>query len=254
MASEPTSEPLPVGSIKTQLRAQCWMAIRDAGAARFPGVEGRIPNFVGAEAAASRLAQHPLFVEASVLKCNPDSPQRPVRHAALKAGKRIYMAVPKLAEAEPFIELDPAVLAPGKLWAASSIKGASELGVPVGLDAMDPIDLIVTGCVGVTRAGARLGKGGGYSDLEFGLLVETGLVGAGTPVVTTVHSCQVLPDGGIPMTAHDVPMTALFLPDEAILCSAAHPRPTGVLSDELEPTKRDAIPVLAGRRAAGEPS
>lgn len=244
---------LTVGGMKTMLRKRCWQAVRDAGAARFPGVEGRIPNFVGSEAAARGLAAHPLFTRAHTLKCNPDSPQRPVRHAALKAGKRIYMAVPKLAEHDPFIELDPARIPATKLWEASSIKGAALHGVPVAITEMDPIDLIVTGCVGVGRDGARLGKGGGYSDLEFGLLAEAGLIEADIPVVTTVHPCQVLGDGAVPMTTHDVSLTALFLPDEIVLCSGDYDRPVGVLPDELEPSKRDAIPVLSGRRAAGEP-
>jgi len=239
--------------MKTLLRKKCWQSIRDEGAARFPGVEGRIPNFVGAESAARGLAVHPLFSRARTLKCNPDSPQRPVRHAALKAGKRIYMAVPRLAETHPFIELDPACIPANKLWEASSIKGAGTHGVPVAISAMAAIDLIVTGCVGVGRDGARLGKGGGYSDLEFGLLMEAGLLSPTTPVVTTVHPCQVLADAAIPMTPHDVPLTALFLPEEVVLCHGDYGRPPGVLPEELEPSKRDAIPVLSGRRAAGDP-
>lgn len=249
--SPPDADALDVGALKTELRKRCWQAIRDAGAARFPGVEGRIPNFVGAEAAAKLLVGHPVFAGASVLKCNPDSPQRPVRHAALKAGKTIYMAVPKLADARPFIALDPANIPDGKLWAASSIKGAAEFGVPVRLDEMQPIDLIVTGCVGITRGGDRLGKGGGYSDLEFGLLREQGLVDPDVPVVTTMHPAQVLPRGGVPMTPHDVRLDWVFLPEEAVDCGRQGGRPAGVLSDELTETKRDGIPVLAGREARG---
>ncbi len=248
----PRDDAIDVSRVKTELRKSCWQSIRDAGAARFPGVEGRIPNFVGAEAAARRLALHRLFDEASVLKCNPDSPQRPVRNAALKAGKRIYMAVPKLAEVHPFIELDPACIPRGKLWEASSIKGAAQYGRPVSLDDMTRIDLIVTGCVGITRRGARLGKGGGYSDLEYGLLRERGLIAPNVPVVTTMHPAQVLGDGAVPMMPHDVPMDWIFLPEETVECPRSFARPAGVLSDELEPAKRDAIPVLAGRRAAGE--
>ena len=248
----PEDDAVDVGRLKTELRKLCWQRIRDAGAARFPGVEGRIPNFIGAEAAAMRLVANPLVKEASVLKCNPDSPQRPVRHAALKAGKRIYMAVPKLAEAHPFVELDPAQIPPGRLWEASSIKGAAQHGRPVGREDMARIELIVTGCVGITRRGARLGKGGGYSDLEYGLLREWGLIDPDVPVVTSMHPAQILPDGGVPMTPHDVPVDWIFLPEEAVECRRPFTRPTGVLNDELEPAKRDAIPVLAGRRAAGE--
>lgn len=41
---------------------------------------------------------------------------------------------------------------------------------------MRPVDLIVCGTVAVNRRGVRVGKGGGYSDLEFALLVEAGLM------------------------------------------------------------------------------
>ena len=38
------------------------------------------------------------------------------------------------------------------------------------------MDLVVCGSVAVNRSGVRLGKGGGYADLELALLVEPGLV------------------------------------------------------------------------------
>ena len=91
---------------KQSLRSVFWSKIRAAGAARFPGVEGRIPNFVGAEAAAALLTTTREFQNASVLKCNPDLPQRPVRHAALKAGKIVVLAEPKLASEKCFVSLN----------------------------------------------------------------------------------------------------------------------------------------------------
>ena len=230
---------------KSELRKACWQALRDAGAARFPGVVGRIPNFVGAEAAAERLVATDLWASAQVLKCNPDSPQRPIRHRALKQGKLVFMAVPRLREEAPFLALDPSQLDPGALWAASSIKGGEAMGIPTRLEDMPPIDLIVTGCVGVTRQGARLGKGGGYSDLEYALLREHGKVKADTPVATSVHGSQVLPAHAIPMQPHDISLDLVVTPDRTIRCKRAHARPEGVLWDVLEPEKRDAIPVLA---------
>lgn len=230
---------------KSELRTACWQAIRDAGAARFPGVEGRIPNFVGAESAADILTTTEAWTKATVIKCNPDSPQRPVRHRALKEGKLVFMAVPRLRSEAPFIALDPSQIDPSALWAASSAKGADAIGVPARLEEMPPIDLIVTGCVGVTRLGARLGKGGGYSDLEYALLREHGKVHAKTPVASTVHGCQVLPAHAIPMLPHDVSLDLVVTATRAIRCKRVYERPTGVLWDQLDPEKRDAIPGLA---------
>lgn len=235
-------------SDKQALRVARWEALKAAGAARFPGTKGRIPNFVGAEKAAERLAATALFQRARTIKCNPDSPQRPVRHAALKAGKTVIMAVPKLAERECFWRLDPAVL--HDLWKASSIKGAAQVAEPIREDAVGAIDLIVTGCVAVARDGARLGKGGGYSDLEYAVLRELGLVDEATPIVTTVHSSQVLEPGAIPMAPHDISLDLYATEAHLTRCERAHERPTGVDRALLPPEKLAAIPALAERLGA----
>ncbi|MFK7991586.1 MAG: 5-formyltetrahydrofolate cyclo-ligase [Sandaracinaceae bacterium] len=232
--------------VKATLREARWQGIRDAGAARFPGVKGRIPNFVGAEAAALALAETEVFRAANVLKCNPDSPQRPVRHAALKAGKTVLMAVPKLAARECFLRLDPADLE--SLWHASSIKGAGEVGVPVDERQVGAIDLIVTGCVAVGRDGARLGKGGGYSDLEYALLRELGVVDGSTPIVSTVHSSQLLPKGAVPMAAHDISLDWVATEQGVLRLERDHPRPEGVMWPLLDDDKVLSIPALAERR------
>lgn len=229
---------------KTALRRARWAALIASGDARFPGTIGRIPNFVGAEAAARNLFGTAAWEQAAVIKVNPDSPQRPVRHAALKAGKRIYLPAPKLADACPFILLDPAVIHPKSLWPASSIKGAYQLGQPVPLEAVPPLDLIVTGCVGVTRAGARLGKGGGYSDLEFAMLRDQGCVGPDTVIATTVHAVQILEDGMIPVEAHDISLDLIATPAGVIETGRGIPRPSGVLWERLPEEKRAAIPAL----------
>ena len=229
---------------KQDLRRARWAALRELGAARFPGAVGRIPNFTGAEAAASHLVAQRSFRAAEVVKCNPDLAQRPVRHAALKAGKTVLLAVPRLAEARPFVLLNPRRLAAGDLWRASSIAGAAELGRAIRVKAAPAVDLIVSGCVAVAPDGARLGKGGGYADLEYGLLREAGLVEARTPVVSTVHPSQVLEPGAIPMEAHDVALTGYATPQGYVRCTGRRRRPAGVLWDRLDPERRAAIPVL----------
>jgi 5-formyltetrahydrofolate cyclo-ligase len=228
---------------KQTLRAQVWHALTVHKVARFPGARGRIPNFIGAEAAARHLTTLPEWQSARALKCNPDAPQRPVRYAALQAGKVVYMAVPRLREITPFIALDPAVLGPSGLWQASSIQGAFAMGTPVALEEMLPIDLIVAGSVAVSRDGARLGKGGGYSDLEYALCRQAGLASEDTPIVTTVHAMQVVPDGTVEMTAHDISLSSFATPEGLIKADRRYPQPVGIIWDELG-DKLAEIPVL----------
>ena len=228
---------------KRALRHEVWDALQSSGAARFPGARHRIPNFTGAEAAAELLRSTDAWRRARVVKANPDSPQWPVRQRALEDGLVLAMAVPRLAEAEPFFLLDPAEL-DGGYRAASSIKGASAHARTVRIAELRPFDLIVTGCVAVDRTGARLGKGGGFADLEFGLLAEAGLVGPDTLVATTVHPVQVLEAGRIPMDAHDMPLDLIVTPDEVIVCDGGRSRPGGIAWDALTREKLHAIPLL----------
>jgi 5-formyltetrahydrofolate cyclo-ligase len=137
---------------KPELRRWVWDLLEGEGVVRFPGAQGRIPNFDGAEEAARRLAGLPIWRVARAIKCNPDSPQRPVRLQALQEGKVVYMAVPRLRDARPFIELDPARLRrklgddgstelAEVLGRAATIRGAFRYGRPVRLEEMLPIDL-----------------------------------------------------------------------------------------------------------------
>jgi 5-formyltetrahydrofolate cyclo-ligase len=230
-------------SAKQVLREEIWRAMTVNRVARFPGARGRIPNFAGAEAAARHLTTLDSWLAARTIKSNPDAPQRPVRYAALAAGKVVYLAVPRLRTPEPFIELDPRVLDNTKLWQASSIRGGSELGRPVALEDMSHIDLIVAGSVAVGRDGARLGKGGGYSDLEYALCREAGLLDEEVPIVTTVHPLQIVAEGEIEMTMHDISLNRIVTPQGTMTVDGRYPRPPGVLWDELG-EKLDGIPVL----------
>jgi 5-formyltetrahydrofolate cyclo-ligase len=217
---------------KQEVREQIWDVLQREGAARFPGARGRIPNFRGAERAAERLAELPEWRAAQVVKANPDAPQLPVRRRARKDGKTLYMAVPRLAEAKPFVAVrgDP------------TIKRALKEGKPLDLNDLEPVDLIVCGTVAVNRQGVRVGKGGGFSDLEFALLMERGLVGDETTIATTVHDLQLL-DDTLPETDHDFRVDVIVTPTETVRTGKRR-RPPGILWDDLDEEKRAAIPVL----------
>jgi 5-formyltetrahydrofolate cyclo-ligase len=229
---------------KAHLRDEVWGALRAANVARFPGADGRIPNFVGAEAAAERLRGLPAWERAATVKANPDAPQWPVRQRALEDGKILYMAVPRLAAAKPFFLLDPTRLFDSPRH-ASSIKGASRSAVTVDVSDLEPVDLVVAGCVAVGRDGARLGKGGGFSDLELAVAAEAGLIEPSTVVVTTVHDLQVRAAGEIPTTGHDIHVDLVVTPERVIKCprSRAYQSPR-LRWHELTREKIAAIPFL----------
>ena len=189
------------------------------------------------------MTELPEWQSARRIKCNPDAPQRAVRLAALNQGKTVVMAVPRLRAEKCFLRLDPRELQ-GKLARAATIKGASTLGVPVSPAQIGQIDLVVAGSVAVDARGARLGKGGGYSDLEFALARAVGVVGEKTPVVTTVHELQVVEDA-IPMTAHDVPLDLVVTPERVIRTRRGRKKPGAIFWRELSGEQLSEMPAVA---------
>ena len=226
---------------KEEIRNEIWATMEREGVARFPGTRGRIPNFVGAERAASLLMELPAWQGARVIKANPDSPQGPARLLALKEGKKVYMAVPRLRDERCFVELDPARIR--NLKEASSIKGAFKYGSQVSIDEVPEIDLVLCGSVAVNKEGARVGKGGGYSDLEFALLTQVGRIKRETVIVTTLHPLQVV-SHEIPMNPHDIPVDFIVTPEGIIETRTLYERPKGVYWDILPEDKIEAVPIL----------
>ncbi|KPJ55799.1 MAG: hypothetical protein AMJ42_06210 [Deltaproteobacteria bacterium DG_8] len=198
---------------KEQIRKQIWDLMEERNIARFPRpVHGRIPNFIGAEQAALRLKELAEWKKAKVVKANPDSPQRSVRKDQ-----------------------------------ASTIKGAFKYGSLVAPGEMRRVDLIVAGSVCVNQDGARVGKGGGYSDLEYALGKEFGIVNMNTKTLTTVHPIQVV-SYQIEMCIHDFPLDFIITSERIIGARNTYPKPRGIYWEELDKEKIQAIPQLGKLR------
>ncbi|GAA5121047.1 5-formyltetrahydrofolate cyclo-ligase [Haloechinothrix salitolerans] len=234
---------------KNAARRRTWDLLDQADAAHGGSTHGRIPNFRGADQAAALLATLPLWQQAQAIKAVPDRAQHPVRALALEHGKTLYMAVPKIADLKPFRRLNLARLDVTTQQAASSSVAVS-VGDAVGVDEVQPIDLIVCGSVAVNRDGVRLGKGAGYSDIEVALLTEAGHITHDTTIVTTVHPLQVV-DDDLPETRHDFRVDLIVTTEQVITCNQPS-RPTGLYWDDLTAEKIAAIPALAERKRAHE--
>jgi 5-formyltetrahydrofolate cyclo-ligase len=232
---------------KRERRERVWDGLEESGEARFPyPPHGRIPNFAGADEAAERLAETEEWRTADAIKSNPDAPQLPVRRAALRAGKTVYVAVPRLRDEKCFLRLDPEEVE--DIDRATTIGGSADVGAQVGPDEMGRIDLIVSGSVAVDERGNRIGKGEGYSDLEFAVLREFGSVDDGTTTATTVHERQIV-EGEVDVEPHDVPLDLIVTPERTVRAEG-RAKPSGIRWDELAEARIDEIPVL--RRLRGE--
>lgn len=202
---------MSIASKKQVPRERIWSEMERSRIAVFPlPCRGRIPNFIGAEAAAEKLRRLEEWKKAKVIFVNPDSPQRKVRENALKDGKILIMASPRLKKG--FILVNPADVR-GKEHFASTIKGAFKCGVEV-CDFPKP-DLIVQGSVAVDMLGHRLGKGRGYGDTEIKTLKRMfGVV----PIVATVHDIQVVED--VPFEEKDEKVSMIVTPTRVIHVSS----------------------------------
>lgn len=217
--------------IKAEIRRKVWSLLEQLNIATFPKpVYGRIPNFKGAERAARKIITLKEWQSANVVKSNPDAPQYHLRLLALEEGKTLIMASPRLKSG--FIMLHPGAIEQSKLRQAATISGAFKYGKLVRLADLPKVDIIVTGCVAVDRRGARLGKGGGFAEIEYGILRELGIVDERTPILTTIHDLQVINEI-IPIEIHDFTIDYYATPTQLVRFNSARYRPSGIYWDLL---------------------
>lgn len=230
---------------KDALRSEIWTRLKEQNVSpREPF--GHIPSFIGAEQAAARLAELPIWKRAAVIKSNPDTAHIALRLRALQDDKRLYMAVPRLTEERCFVKLTAQALRQDgiPLEEAASWQGAMEHGHLVSPEEMETIDLVLVGCVAVSRRGGRIGKGAGFADLELGILRELGLLKPETPIVAAVHPLQIVDAAALPLQPHDSPLDWIVTPDEVIETQTDYPRPEGLDWEQIRSDQYENIPVL----------
>ena len=175
---------------KWTIRKRIWDLMEEKNIARSPRpVHHRIPNFDGAEVAADRLAELVEFQKANCVKVNPDTPQKAVRATVLDENKTLLTPQPRLRTGF-FSTLRADALPPDVSIADVCVsKGVAKHGTPVTLHDEYTVDLVVVGSTAVCpNTGARVGKGEGFAELEWGILSLQGNLDASKCLVaTTVH-------------------------------------------------------------------
>lgn len=179
---------------------------------------------------------------------DPDKPLEGVRLLMLQSKKTLLVPTPRLRTGL-FNKITPP---PGAtkdiLRKCATSQGVRNYSTPVGLDSKVPVDLVVVGSVAVSEKGWRIGKGEGYADLEYAMMVSMGAVSQGTPVVTIVHDCQVIDIPETLLEDHDLTVDYILTPTRVIATGCERPKPAGILWSKISCEMMRKIPILRSLR------
>ncbi|CAK1541069.1 unnamed protein product [Leptosia nina] len=242
---------LPEEVTKQSYRVKVWRYLENNGLAMFPRpVYNRIPNFKGAQEAAVKLSELDVFKNATTIKVNPDKPQETIRVICLEQQKSLYVPVPRLQTGfMNLLMLPEGESGPSAIKKTVSRNGMDTYGQPISIEESVSLDLVVMGSVAVSKEGFRIGKGRGYGDLEFGLIMHMKAIKPNTLVVTTVHDCQVFDSLPAELFGpHDVPIDIIVTPTQVIETQRMSKRPVGIIWHLLSNRRLEQMPVLAQLR------
>ncbi|XP_047566952.1 methenyltetrahydrofolate synthase domain-containing protein isoform X5 [Lutra lutra] len=237
------------GVSKQDVRQQIWDYMESQNLADFPRpVHHRIPNFKGASRAAEHFPRVQALQVARTIKVNPDAPHTSACFFVLDSKKTLLVPTPRLRTGL-FNKITPP---PGAtkdlLRTCATSQGVRSYSTPVGLDSRVLVDLVVVGSVAVSEKGWRIGKGEGYADLEYAMMVSMGAVSQKTPVVTIVHDCQVVDIPEALLEDHDLTVDYILTPTRVIATGCEHPKPTGIIWSKISCEVMGKIPILRSLR------
>jgi 5-formyltetrahydrofolate cyclo-ligase len=195
---------------KQQLRQRTWARLEAARVS--PPSTGQIPVFDRASRAAQRLRSVKQYQEARVVMAVPDQALIQARINCLTDGKDLVMATPALRSG--FVSLKAGRIRPGDRDEAARSSLAKKYGLQMGPDDLPRLDLMLTGAVAVDNRGRRLGKGEGYFDLEYLILLASGRIQAEVSIIALIHDLQIVDQ--VPDVPGDVAVDVIVTPSRVL--------------------------------------
>ncbi|XP_044283957.1 methenyltetrahydrofolate synthase domain-containing protein isoform X1 [Varanus komodoensis] len=237
------------GVSKWDIRHKIWDYMEANNLADFPRpVHHRIPNFKGSFQMSGVLQAWEAFEKAREVKVDPDKPLEGIRLTVLQARKTLLVPTPRLRTGLFNRIVPPPGATKEILRKCATSQGVRDYSVPVGLDAKVHVDLVVVGSVAVSEKGWRIGKGEGFADLEYAMMVSMGAIGEDTIVVTAVHDCQVVDIPEELLDDHDLTVDYILTPTRVIKTGCKRPKPQGILWHKISHEMLAKIPVLKSLR------
>lgn len=239
---------------KRMYRLNTWTTIKElykegSGNSRY--INRKVPLFPQAREAAERLAETPEFKEAKNIKVNIDMAQESVKLQVLKANKTLFVAptqkssylYAKINPPENLDELDQDLVQQRRIV---KMLAGKQTYTELTIDQAEPLDMVVVGCVAVSKRGQRIGKGNGYVDLEIAVLHSLGVITPKTVIATTVSDKQVFDEFPEELfQPYDFTIDLIVTPERVL---RVDPRPAertiGVQWGLLSSRRLEVMPVL----------
>jgi 5-formyltetrahydrofolate cyclo-ligase len=231
-----------------RLRRVVWGRLRDVARpdSRFDLDFGNfVPDFEGSDRCVARIRATAAYKNARRLFITPDNNLEAFRAQAIRDGKELIVSTYGIRRG--FVRIEAGVVPHQDSDLAAALDGLERFGQILSIKevrTLSAIDAVISGAAAVTTRGVHFGKGHGYLDLEWGILRELGLVTDRTPVIVSVHDCQVVNEN-VPSAAYDCTVDLIATPTRTVRCAAGKRKPPGILWDRVTVATLEQIPYLA---------
>ncbi|KAJ1525401.1 hypothetical protein ONE63_010216 [Megalurothrips usitatus] len=232
---------------KVSIRKEIWTRLQAEGVVTTTNIFlNRIPNFKGAEEASQRFAETDEFFKAKSICINADRAQEKIQYLTVQAKKSLLIQIPLLIRKGYVKAIQaPEDLSEDQIQKLTSRSAIGKHGKTVQLSEDRKVDIVIMGSIAVTKQGKRIGKGAGFADIEYAMMLKLGMLKPETIVVTTVHDSQVYES--LPSELfkdYDVGVDLIVTPTQVIRVSPKPPKTTGLNWSLLSGRRLKIFPIL----------
>ncbi len=203
-----------------------------------------IPDYEGSDLCAGKIRDMDSYRQARTIFVTPDNNLAVFRANCLADQKA--MIVPTYGLGRGFWQITPADAPPGAEEYASTLDGLERFARPYPVESVPPGDrptLIVTGASVINDEGVRISASPSYFDLEWLILQALGIVTADTPIIASVHDCQVVEWPCEPQP-YDAVVDWIVTPSRVIQTGHRYPKPDDRSWEQLPWSVISEVPLL----------
>lgn len=203
-----------------------------------------IPDFEGSALCARTICEMDMYRQAQTIFVTPDNNLASFRARCVADQKTLI--VPTYGLGRGFWQIAPADVPLGLEEYAATLDGLERLARPYPIESVSPGDkptLIVTGASVINDEGVRISASPSYFDLEWLILQALGVVSADTPIIASVHDCQVVEWPCEPQP-YDAVVDWIVTPMRVIQSSHRYPKPNDHSWEHLPWDVISEVPLL----------